>query len=199
MMMKRFGIAAAVVCVLAVASPARAQLVEVPPAEIGLGLQVLRVGGDAANTYPLGFNVDVVRNRVLGELLGLTFEGGWVRDSTDVPGVSVSSSYLHFGAGPRFQLLRDSGRVRPYVQILGGISHARFSSDFDTPLFDDVEESDTAFMLQPGVGVTIDNGGTWGLTGSVDYRRGFFDAGPGLGFSNTNEIRVFFGARMFIR
>jgi hypothetical protein len=202
-MMKRFGVVLVGVCVLGTASPARAQVtgtfLDLPSTEVGLGLQLLHVGGDASNTYPLGFNIDVVRNRLIAGQFGLVLEGGWVRDSTDVPGVSVSASYMNFGAGPRFEILRDPERVRPYVQILGGLSHARFSSEFDTTELDDVEESDTAFMLQPGVGFTIDGGGRWGLTGSLDYRRAFFDEGPGLGFSNTNEFRVFFGARYFIR
>ena len=189
--------------ILAAALPARAQFAtaqQVPFLELSAGYQLLHVsGGDEGNTYPLGFAIGGTRY-LGGRPFGITAELGWSRDSTEVPGFSVSANYFHIGAGPRFVVVRD-GNIRPHVQVLGGLSRASFGTDItlpgETPT--SVEGSDTAFMLQPGVGVTF--GGVdsrVGLALGIDYRRAFFDEGAGLGLANTNEVRFFLGVRFGI-
>lgn len=190
-------IAGMLALVVGLAMPASAQVTGTqadPLLELSIGYQVLRVGGgDDTNTYPLGVALDGTWYR---GPFGLVAEVGWSRDSTDIPNVSVSSSYLHIGGGGRFLIVRD-GRVRPHLQILGGVSRASFSSQFDPPggMPVDIEGSDTAFMVQPGIGFTFAAGESANLALALDYRRAFFEEGAGLGYADTNEIRFWIGVR----
>jgi hypothetical protein len=52
---------------------------------------------------------------------------------------------------------------------------------------------DWAFMLQPGVGVTVPMAGMIGVGGQLDYRRAFFSP------ESENEWRFIFGVRLFGR
>ena len=191
-------LAATLSALLGVAVPAGAQAVTTtvaaPIFEFSAGYQFLNVSGqNTSDSYPMGFALDGAKYR---GAFGIVGEFGLSRDSADVPGVSVRSSFLHIGGGPRLLFVRESA-VRPYVQVLGGVSRAKFTTEIDTAgVVQEQEVSDTAFMVQPGAGLTFVMGNAWGLFGSVDYRRSFFDEGPGLGYSNTNEVRVFIGARM---
>lgn len=189
----------ALALVVGLAAPSGAQVTgaqAAPFLEFSVAYQVLYRGGDDSSTYPLGFSADGAR--YYGPL-GIVAELGFSRDSTDVPGVSVSSNYLHVAGGGRYLFIRDA-RVRPHVQILGGIARASFTSEFDVPgtTPTEIDVSDTAFLLQPGVGVTLVTGEAVGVTFGVDYRRAFFDEGAGLGFSNTNEVRFTVGVRFSI-
>jgi hypothetical protein len=181
--------------VLVMAAPAGAQVTgaqAAPFLEFSVGYQVLHRGGDDSSTYPVGFAIDGAR---YWGPVGVVAELGWSRDSTDVPNASISSNYLHVAGGGRFLFVRD-GRVRPHLQVLGGISRASFASSFASGGMTTVlESSDTAFMLQPGIGVTFATAETVALAIGVDYRRAFFDEGAGLGFSDTNEIRFVIGIR----
>jgi hypothetical protein len=193
-------LAAALIGSAVVPAAAQSTAQETPFLEVSAGYQLLHVGGgDSGNTYPVGFSVAGARY-FSGRPLGLVAELGWSRDSTDVPGISVKARYFHLGGGPRFLVLRD-GTLRPHVQVLAGLSRASFGTDISLPgspatSFDD---SDTAFMVQPGVGVTINRPDSRvGLALAVDYRRAFFNEGAGLGFSDTNEFRFFVGVRFGI-
>lgn len=201
MTVRTMAIAAAAAVVMGLAAPAAAQVTTTsaqaaPYLEFAVGYQVLHRGGDNSSTYPLGVAFD--GGRYWGPY-GLVAEVGWSRDSTDVPGISVSSNYLHVAGGGRFLIVRDA-RIRPHLQVLGGISRATFSSETEVPggLPIEVEGSDTAFMLQPGIGVTFATSEAVGFAFALDYRRAFFDEGAGLAFGDTNEIRFFFGVRFSI-
>lgn len=201
MRVRASAIAAAAAIVVGCAAPAAAQLTTgaqaAPYFEFAAGYQVLHRGGDnSSSTYPLGVAFDGAR---YWGPFGLLAEVGWSRDSTDVPGVSVSSGYLHVGGGGRFLFVRDA-RIRPHLQVLGGISRATFSSETNLPgsVPIEMEGTDTAFMVQPGIGVTFATSEAVGFAAALDYRRAFFDEGEGLGFGDSNEIRFFFGVRFSI-
>ena len=84
--------------------------------------------------------------------------------------------------------VRTPGAFRPYAQVLFG-----FSTLFQRTVIAGIEDDDntTAFMIQPGGGVTMVVGDGWGLFADVAYRRSFFDTG-------SNEVRVLVGARMIL-
>jgi hypothetical protein len=172
-------------------NPVAAQTTAEPTFELGAAYQWLHVTGDEGDSFPFGLAVDAAR---YWGPLGLAIEGGWSRDSAEVPaigevpGVSVSSNWFHAGAGPRFAV-RTPGAFRPYVQVLLGFSTIRSSVDI-TGVGED-SDSTTAFMIQPSGGVTMVLGDGWGLFGDIGYRRSFFDTG-------SNEVRVLFGARMIL-
>lgn len=73
---------------------------------------------------------------------------------------------FHFAAGPRWTGF-GSGRAWPYAQVLVGAAVARGSVEIAGVDSDDTE---TAFMLQPGVGVTFIGGDGWGWFGQVGLR-----------------------------
>jgi hypothetical protein len=70
--------------------------------------------------------------------------------------------------------------------------HDRLSADDDA-----FDGSNTAFMLQPGVGATYVAGDGWGIVGQVDYRRVFLDEEEDFA-SGRNDLRVFIGVRMIL-
>jgi hypothetical protein len=61
----------------------------------------------------------------------------------------------------------------------------------------DVTDSATKFMLQPGAGVVMVAGDGWGIVGQVDYRRIFLDEDED-GESGQNQFRVFVGIRLIL-
>ena len=157
-----------------------------PTFDLGAAYQFLYVSGDDSEgqSFPYGLAIDAAR---YWGSLGLAAEGGWAYDSSGDDVFSTKTNYFHAGAGPRFAV-RSPGRVRPYAQVLFGFSTVRFSIDD----VDDSAETDTAFMLQPGVGVNFVVGDGWSLFGDVAYRRTFWED------NGTNEIRFLVGARMIL-
>ena len=154
--------------------------------DLGAAYQFLHIDRDEdGQSFPFGVVIDAAR---YWGALGLAAEGGWAYDSTEFDdrsvfaGLSAKTSFLHAGAGPRFAL-RSPRRVRPYAQVLFGFSTVRFG-------IEDLDNSEAAFMIQPGGGVTFMMGDGWGLFGDVAYRRSFFEN------NGSNEIRVLVGARM---
>ena len=183
-----------------------------PTFEVGLGYQFLRAGGlcfeddddtdgdedcGDAQSFPLGFAVDGVRN--FGRV-GLVGELGWSRDSVDISDGAASGTaaenLFHYAAGFRITG-HGSGRLWPYGQVLVGGVTSRVSADFD----DDTVETDavtrTRFILQPGIGATIVGGDGWGVFGQVDYRRIFLKEDED-GSSGRNDVRVFVGVRVIL-
>ena len=81
------------------------------------------------------------------------------------------------------------------MQVLAGIEALHVSADIGG-----VEDSDTdtSFMLQPGIGVNVVGGDGWGIVGQIDYRRTFFDEPENTDSSLNNQFRVFIGARMIL-
>jgi hypothetical protein len=62
----------------------------------------------------------------------------------------------------------------------------------------EVSDTETSFMLQPGVGVTFVVADGFGLVGQVDYRRTFFDEPDDAEDSVNNQFRIYFGAKMIL-
>jgi hypothetical protein len=80
--------------------------------------------------------------------------------------------------------------VQPFVQVLAGAVHPRSSLIVNgTPL----DDNDWAFMLQPGVGVSVPAGNVVSVFGQADYRRAFFQE------EGENEFRFSFGVRFGLR
>jgi hypothetical protein len=144
--------------------------------EVSLGYQMLHIPHE---TFPLGLNVDVSSTMNTG--FTLVGEFGWAKDDQDEPGVGGSLQLLHYGAGPRWTFSSPFGR--PFAQIVAGGVH----TEADTNLSND---SDDAFMLQPGVGLVVPIASGWGAVGQFDYRRVFFKE------EGDNEWRVVLGVRL---
>jgi len=155
-----------------------------PTWETALGYQWLHAP-DA--NFPLGFNFDGAR--YFGRSLGIAAEVGWARRSED----DVSINAFNFAAGPRWAGPR-SGKAWPYAQVLvGGLyAHATDSSSGQ-----DVSDSKTKFMIQPGAGIGVIAGDGWGIFGQVDYRRVFLDEDTD-GSSGENEFRIVVGVRVLL-
>ena len=159
-----------------------------PTFEVSAGYQYLHLPDQS---FPFGLAVDATRH--YGNI-GLVGEVGWSRHSDDTAGVDFSTNMFHFAAGPRWAR-HGAGRLWPYAQVLGGVALARSSSDFAGV---DDSDTDAAFMLQPGVGVTMVGGDGWGVFGQVDYRRTFFDEPDNTEDSVNNQFRVYVGVRMLL-
>jgi hypothetical protein len=152
------------------------------------GYQILHVPDQ---TFPFGLNVDAARH--YGSL-GLVGEIGFAYDSEDVTGGDASATAWNFGAGGRWTGF-NAGRVWPFVQVLLGAEVLRVSADIGG-----IEDSDTetSFMVQPGVGVNFVIADGLGIVGQVDYRRTFFDEPEEVEDSINNQFRVFVGLRMIL-
>jgi Outer membrane protein beta-barrel domain len=161
---------------------------DAPTFELSAGYQFLHLPDQ---NFPFGLAVDGARH--YGQF-GLVGEIGWSRDSDDELGVDLTTNMFHFAAGPRWTRF-GSGRAWPYAQVLVGAAVAHASVDVAG---DDPDETETAFMIQPGVGVTFVAGDGWGMFGQVDYRRTFFDEPDDIEDSINNQFRVFVGFRMIL-
>jgi hypothetical protein len=171
--------------------PAQAQApasIGTPTYELSGGYQLLHVRD---SMFPFGLNVDAARH--YGNL-GLVAEIGFALDSEDVAGLELSSNAWNFGVGGRWTGF-NSGRVWPFAQVLIGAEVLHASVEVAG-----FEESDTetSFMLQPGVGVNFVIADGLGLVGQVDYRRTFFDEPDDVEDGVNNQFRIFFGARMIL-
>ena len=165
-----------------------APMTATPTFDMALGYQFVHVNDQ---NFPFGINFSGVRNF---ENLGLVAEVGWSMDSDNEFDVDVDTNMFNFGAGPRWTGF-GSGRTWPYAQVIVGGVVARSSVEFAGV---DSSDSESSFMLQPGVGATFVMGDGWGLFGQVDYRRTFFDEPDDVDESRNNQFRVLFGARMIL-
>jgi len=173
----------------AAAPPAQAPpSIGTPTYELSGGYQLLHVRD---SMFPFGLNVDGARH--YGNL-GLVAEIGFAIDSEDAGGLDLDSNAWNFGVGGRWTGF-NSGRVWPFAQVLIGAEVLHASVEVAG-----LEESDTetSFMLQPGVGVNFVIADGLGLVGQVDYRRTFFDEPDDVEDSVNNQFRIFFGARMIL-
>jgi hypothetical protein len=158
-----------------------------PTFELSAGYQYTRIPEE---NVPLGFAIDASRN---WGAAGLVAEGGWARDSESAFDIDASLNLWHLAAGPRWSAFGSSG-VTPFVQVLGGWMHARSSVEVAGV---EVSGSSHHFMVQPGVGVSMEAGDGWSVVTSFDYRRVFIDD-EGDGESGENQYRVFVGLRMLL-
>lgn len=161
-----------------------------PTFDLSAGYQFLHVPDQ---NFPLGFNIDGARYFTNG--LGVVGELGWAHDSDDSFGVDASTNYFNIGVGPRWTGF-GRGRMWPYAQVLVGAAIARNSVDVGSG--DDISDTDTAFLIQPGVGATFIAGDGWGVFGQVDYRRTFFDEPDNTDSSINNQFRIYVGVRMIL-
>ena len=178
--------------VLGTASKASAQgstTIGTPTWELSAGYQFLRLPDQ---NFPFGINLDGAWH--FGSL-GLIADAGWARHSDDNTGFDVSTNMWNFGVGARVTGFR-AGRVWPYAQVIVGAAVAHSSVEDNQT--GDLSDTQTAFMLQPGVGFTFVAGDGWGLFGQVDYRRTFFDAPENTRNNVNNHFRLFVGARMIL-
>jgi hypothetical protein len=160
-----------------------------PSFELSGGYQMLHIPDQ---TFPFGLNVDAAKH--FGQL-GLVAEVGFAFDSEDISGVEdVDATAWNFGAGGRWTGF-NGGRVWPFAQMLVGAEVMRLSTEIADV---DVSDTETSFMLQPGVGVSFVLTDGFGLIGQVDYRRTFFDEPDDVEDSINNQFRVFVGARMIL-
>jgi hypothetical protein len=169
--------------------PAPAGFLNTPSFELSGGYQMLHIPDQ---TFPFGLNVDAAKH--FGQL-GLVAEVGFAFDSEDISGVEdVDATAWNFGAGGRWTGF-NGGRVWPFAQMLVGAEVMRLSTEIADV---DVSDTETSFMLQPGVGVSFVLTDGFGLIGQVDYRRTFFDEPDDVEDSINNQFRVFVGARMIL-
>lgn len=187
-------LAAMTLVVIGLPTSARAQASATtagPTFDLGAAYQFMYAGGDEkGQSFPVGLAINAAR---YWGAVGLAAEGGWAyhsegfdRSLSPFQGLSAKTNFFHAGVGPRFAA-RSAGHVRPYVQVLLGVSTTHFSIE-DT----DSGNTQTAFMIQPGGGVNLVTGDGWGVFGDVAYRRSFFED------SGSNEIRVLVGVRMIL-
>jgi Outer membrane protein beta-barrel domain len=182
--------------VLAGASKAAAQASQTtssPSYELSAGYQFFHL---PEMDFPFGLGIDGAMH--FGKF-GLVAEGGWALHSSDddatVAGAEVTTNMWHIAAGPRFTGFSNRP-LWPYGQVLVGLAIAHSSFDFDD--IEDDSETETAFMVQPGFGVTFVAGDGWGIFAQADYRRTFFDEPDDADPSVNNGFRLFIGARMIL-
>jgi hypothetical protein len=178
------GAFAGVTAVLVLASTAAAQ-----PSlfEVSGGYQIIRAADQA---FPVGWSIDIGANPtdtwgIVGEVSGAYRVVGDRDLDTD-----VNLSLHSVGAGTRWSR-RGSGRIVSFLQMLAGVTRVTASADV---LRHEVGDSSTAFMLQPGGGVSVRLNGRLGLVGQADYRRVFFDDSDGE--PGENQLRVLLSIRM---
>ena len=159
-----------------------------PTFELSAGYQFLHLPDQ---NFPFGLAIDGARH--YGPF-GLVGEVGWARHSDDELGADLTTNMFHFGAGPRWTGF-GAGRAWPYAQVIVGAAVAHTSVEIAGV---DLGDTETAFMLQPGVGVTLVAGDGWGMFGQIDYRRTFFDEPDDTDDSINNQFRVFVGFRMIL-
>jgi hypothetical protein len=172
-----------------------------PTFELTGGYQFLRAG-EGLN-FPFGLNVDAAWS--YRPSLSLVGEVGWSlkTEDDDLLDADVSLHEWTFAAGPRWNG-RGERKAWPFAQVLVGAAVARASGEVAG---EDLSDTRTHFMLQPGVGVNILAGDGWGFVGQVDYRRLFIgdddddddDGDTDDGDDNgENQFRVFVGIRMIL-
>lgn len=180
----KFVCGSALLALVAFAAPASAQTA--PALDLGVGYQVLRAPDQ---TFPVGFNLDL--SGALSGNFRWVGEFNHSRDSEGAFGVDASLAATAFGAGVRWAP-EATAKYHPYAQVLAGLERDSVNLDVDG-LGGLVDESDSSFMLQPGVGATFPVGQKWGVFGQADYRR-IFHEGEG-----TNAFRFVVGARLTIK
>jgi hypothetical protein len=163
---------------LTVANAASAQSMFGDPS-VSFGYQLLHIPDE---TFPLGFNLDA--SGTMSNGVGLVGEVGWSKDDQDELGVGGTLNFVHYGAGPRWNFgnIMVDAPARPFVQVLAGGVHTAAATNLSN-------DSDNAFMLQPGFGVFVPIAPNWGAVGQVDYRRVFFAE------EHDNEWRLVLGFR----
>jgi hypothetical protein len=159
-----------------------------PTFELSAGYQFTRVPDQ---NFPFGLAIDGARH---WGALGVVGEAGWARHADEELGIDFSTNLFHFAAGPRWTGFRP-GRVWPYAQVLVGAAVANSSLDINGV---GADETETAFLVQPGVGVTVIGGDGWGVFGQVDYRRTFFDEDDDDDGGVNNQFRIFLGLRLIL-
>jgi hypothetical protein len=153
----------------------------VPATDLFFGYQALHVPGQ---NYPVGFVVGMSAGATAVRLVGAA---GVAIDSHSTPATGTLTLY-HYGAGPRVGLA--IGRVNPYAQVLVGGVTAR--ADRTSSPAGAITQSNSAFMVQPGVGVAVAATRTFGFVGEFSFRRVFFTP-------RDNEESVFAGVRVAFR
>jgi hypothetical protein len=164
-----------------------------PTWELSAGYQFFHL---PETNFPFGLGIDGAMHF---DRFGLVAEGGWARhaeeeDDDDVTDFEFTTNMWHIAAGPRFTGFSNRP-LWPYGQVLVGVAIAHSRLELND---DDETETETAFMVQPGFGVTFVAGDGWGIFAQADYRRTFFDEDDDADPSVNNGFRLFIGARMIL-
>ncbi len=167
--------------------PAMASAQTAPAWTVGVGYQVLHIPDE---TFPFGMNFDLSA-RILPST-SVVGEFGFATDDQNEPGVSGNLKFYNLAGGARWVASNDRSRgaVIPFAQVLVGAVRTDADLVVNGASFN---AGDWAFMLQPGVGVTVPISSTIGVNGQVDYRRAFFSP------ESENEWRFVVGVRVFGR
>jgi hypothetical protein len=165
----------ALLACVAMAAPASAQ--EASKVDVGVGYQWLHAPDQS---YPFGLNFDA--SGALVNDFRWVGEVSWSRDSESEGALDATLTAVSYGAGVRWA--PAVAAYQPYAQVILG-AH-RDSLDV-------LDFSETNFMLQPGVGVTVPVGSKWGVFGQVDWRRVFYED------DGTNDFRLVVGARFNLK
>ena len=145
--------------------------------QVSFGAQPLHVPG----AWFSGLNADVATPATNG--WSVVAEAGWARD--DAPGDATGDINIYnVAAGPRWTF--PGSRVQPFVHLLGGVE---FTSADQNIGLSRTEDSDKAFMLEPGVGIYAPIGRAWGAVAQGDLRYVFFKE------EVDEQFRLFFGLR----
>src|SRR5439155_17793999 len=159
------------------AGPARAQT---PRATFSAGYELLRIPDE---TFPAGVNADIAVP--IDRIWSVMGEIGFAHDNTN-PIANSNISLTNFGGGVRV----GGVTAGPFVQLVAGGVHTSANLGASGVI---VKASDTAFMVQPGVGVAVPVNETIGVVAQGDYRRAFFKQ------EAENEYRLYLGVRVSFR
>jgi len=166
-------VALSILLILCVGRAASAQ-------SVTIGYQLVHIPDE---TFPLGFNADVAVPLAQG--LSAVGEAGFAHDNENRTSTSITIS--NFGGGVRWSSTNTYGAAGAFLQLIVGGVHtsANVTNNGVTSPADD-----TAFMLQPGIGIVAPARGAVRAVVQGDYRRAFFKE------EAENEVRLFVGVRI---
>ena len=155
-----------------------------PRLSVGVGYQLLHIPDE---TFPFGLNFDIAAP--IAGSTSVVGEFGFATDNQTEAGVGGNLKFYNLGAGPRWSmraLATGHRAIEPFAQILVGAVRTDADLTLNGTTFNN---GDWAFMLQPGVGVSVPIAPSFGAFGQLDYRRSFFSP-------SENEFRFLFGVRV---
>ena len=188
-----FGILGALMASL---SPSFAQEARIPELSFGYEFQRYSGSGFESFTVPKWANVDLaypitaVPLSVVGQFdFGRRAEDRVEAETGTV--LDLTSTFSTYAFGARWNA-PSSGRVAPFVQMLGGAQRFYISESVkDVQASERDSESGTNALVQFGGGIAFALNRRWGLVAQTDYRRIFDDEG-------INNLRFVGGFRLGI-
>jgi hypothetical protein len=190
---KNFVIGFAICGVCVASAPAQAQ------SGWEAGYQLAKVPDE---TLPVGGSIGVVGQwtptwSIVGEIAA-------ARESHDLAGLEAEFTILDVGGGLRWTPQLSGARFTPFVQILVGAVRRTIDVDAEnlTPEIRDaleelglgvpIDQSETDFMFQPGVGVGYRVTGRWSALAAMKFTETLNENEFDIG----DEFRLFLGVRL---